>query len=36
MSIMRIAGGKFVELWVESDNMILMQQLGAIPVPGQG
>ena len=35
MSIFRIAGGKFVELWVESDNMTLMQQLGVLPAPGQ-
>jgi hypothetical protein len=36
MSIFRIAGGKFAELWVESDNMSMMQQLGVVPMPEQG
>lgn len=36
IDIMRIAGGKFVEHWGQSDSMGLMQQLGAIPTPGQG
>ena len=34
-SIFRLAGGKIVELWVESDSMSMMQQLGVIPAPGQ-
>jgi predicted ester cyclase len=32
----RIAGGKFVEHWGLMDNLGLMQQLGAIPAPGEG
>ena len=35
MSVFRVAGGRIVDLWVESDNMSMMQQLGAIPMPGQ-
>ena len=34
--IRRIAGGKVVEEWAERDMLGLMQQLGAIPAPGQG
>ena len=34
--IIRVAGGKFVEHWGQMDNMGMMQQLGAIPAPGQG
>ena len=30
----RIDGGKLVEHWGQMDNMRLMQQLGAVPVPG--
>jgi steroid delta-isomerase-like uncharacterized protein len=30
----RIAGGKIVEEWNESDQMSLMQQLGVVPAPG--
>jgi steroid delta-isomerase-like uncharacterized protein len=30
----RIAGGKIVEEWNESDQMGLMQQLGVVPAPG--
>jgi len=33
ISIQRIAGGKIVEEWVESDQMGLMQQLGVVPAP---
>ena len=29
----RIAGGKIVEHWMLTDNMVLMQQIGAIPSP---
>lgn len=28
----RIAGGKIVEHWMLSDNMLMMQQLGVVPV----
>ncbi|MDR7543239.1 MAG: ester cyclase [Armatimonadota bacterium] len=34
--ILRIAGGKCVEHWGQMDGMGMMQQLGAIPSPGQG
>lgn len=33
MDLCRIAGGKIVEVWVYSDTLGLMQQLGAIPKP---
>jgi predicted ester cyclase len=36
MHISRIAGGKIVERWGQGDNLGMMQQLGAIPAPGQG
>jgi steroid delta-isomerase-like uncharacterized protein len=36
IDIIRVAGGKFVEHWGQMDSMGLMQQLGAIPAPGQG
>ena len=36
IDIIRVAGGKFVEHWGQMDSMGLMQQLGAIPTPGQG
>jgi len=35
IDILRIADGKFVEHWGQMDSMSLMQQLGAIPAPGQ-
>jgi steroid delta-isomerase-like uncharacterized protein len=35
IDIIRIAGGKFVEHWGQMDSMAMMQQLGAIPPPGQ-
>jgi predicted ester cyclase len=35
ISICRLAGGKLVEERVEGDWMGMMQQLGAIPAPGQ-
>ena len=35
IDIIRIAGGKFVEHWGVMDQMAMMQQLGAIPAPGQ-
>jgi steroid delta-isomerase-like uncharacterized protein len=34
ISISRVAGGKIVEDWSESDQMGLMQQLGVVPAPG--
>jgi steroid delta-isomerase-like uncharacterized protein len=36
LDIIRVAGGKFVEHWGQMDSMGMMQQLGAIPAPGQG
>jgi predicted ester cyclase len=36
IDIIRIAGGKVVEHWGQMDTMSMMQQLGAIPAPGQG
>ncbi len=35
MSVYRVAGGKIVEEWWLEDLLGLMQQLGAIPAPGQ-
>jgi predicted ester cyclase len=35
IDIIRIAGGKFVEHWLEQDTLGMMQQLGVIPLPGQ-
>ena len=34
MNIFRVANGKFVEQWVNSDDLDLMQQLGVIPTLG--
>ena len=36
IDIIRVDGGKFVEHWGQMDSMSMMQQLGAIPAPGQG
>ena len=36
ISIIRIAGGKIVEVWAEMDMLGLLQQIGAVPPPGQG
>ncbi len=33
IAIVRIAGGKIAELWMESDQMGMMQQLGVVPAP---
>ena len=33
ISIFRLSNGKFVEVWTSVDNLVLMQQLGAIPIP---
>ena len=35
IDISRIAGGKSVEHWLEIDTLGLLQQLGALPTPGQ-
>jgi len=35
IEIIRIAGSKFVEHWMELDALGLLQQLGAVPAPGQ-
>ena len=35
IDILRIAEGKFVEQWGLMDSMAMMQQLGAMPAPGQ-
>ena len=35
IDISRIAGGKSVEHWLEMDTLGLLQQLGALPTPGQ-
>ena len=36
ITIDRVAGGKIVEHWIEFDALGMMQQLGAVPAPGQG
>ena len=36
IAIFRVAGGKIVEEWFETDQMDLMQQLGVVPLPGGG
>ena len=35
IQISRISGGKIAEEWVNYDAMSMMQQIGAIPSPGQ-
>ena len=35
IDILRIEEGKIVELWGQEDTLSMMQQLGAIPAPGQ-
>ena len=35
IDIVRIAGGKLVEHWANFDQLGLLQQIGAIPAPGQ-
>ena len=35
IDIIRVKGDKFAEHWGQMDSMGLMQQLGAIPAPGQ-
>ena len=34
-SVVQIQEGKIVHSWVYSDTLVLMQQLGVIPIPGQ-
>jgi len=36
IAILRIVGGKLVEEWAQMDMLGMMQQIGAIPAPGQG
>ena len=36
IDIVRFSGGKAVEHWGQMDTMGMMQQLGAIPMPGEG
>jgi predicted ester cyclase len=36
ITIERVAGGKIVEHWIEFDALGMMQQIGAVPMPGQG
>lgn len=36
ISIFRLAGGKIAEQWEQLDRLALMQQLGVLPMPGQG
>ncbi len=36
ITIYRFAGGKIAEFWMQVDSMGMMQQLGVLPVPGQG
>ena len=36
MDFMRIANGKIVEQWTESDNLSFMQQLGVLPASEHG
>jgi predicted ester cyclase len=36
IDIWRVANGKAMENWVQLDMLGLMQQLGVVPVPGQG
>ena len=35
IDVVRIAGGKIVEHWIQLDLLGVLQQLGAVPVPGQ-
>ena len=35
IDIFRIADGRIVELWGQEDVLGMMQQIGAIPSPGQ-
>ena len=35
ISAYRVADGKLAEIWVQSDTLGLLQQIGVIPTPGQ-
>ena len=35
ITIVRLAGGKAVEVWTQRDTLGFLQQLGVIPAPGQ-
>ena len=35
IDVLRVAGGSIVERWARSNDLELMQQLGAVPEPGQ-
>lgn len=35
IDILRIAGGKIVEIWANFDMLAMLQQLGVVPAPGQ-
>ena len=35
IDILRIAGGKIVEIWANFDMLGMLQQLGVVPAPGQ-
>jgi steroid delta-isomerase-like uncharacterized protein len=35
IDVLRIAGGRIVERWAEYNDLEVMQQLGAVPEPGQ-
>jgi predicted ester cyclase len=34
IDVLRISGGRIVERWAKSNDLELMQQLGAVPAPG--
>lgn len=36
IDVFRVAGGQIKELYLAQDALLLMQQLGVIPTPGQG
>ena len=35
IDVVRIGSGKIVERWSQADSLALLQQLGAVPAPGQ-
>ena len=36
ITLERVVGGKIVEHWIEFDALGMMQQLGVVPMPGEG
>jgi predicted ester cyclase len=36
ITINRVSGGKIAESWTNYDALGMMQQIGAVPEPGQG